>query len=103
MKFILLSLNMVAMLLLGMYLLNIFSIDTYGVNGIILLFVLSMSMVLIADSIIKEFKISNPLFFILPGLAAVIVSVMVLRQLSILTALSILFLVPGVVMFIRKK
>jgi hypothetical protein len=93
---------MIVMITLGVFLLNIFSISEYGINGIGLILFSSIAIAWIANNMIEEYKISNPLFFILPGLAATILSIVLTRSVSIVTIIAVLFLVPGIVMFIRK-
>lgn len=102
MRFILLSLNMIVMVTLGVYLLNLFSINEFGINGIGLILFSSLAMAFLANYLIDEYHVSNPLFFILPGLAGSLLSVLAVRGTSIITIVSVLFIVPGLVLFIRK-
>ncbi len=91
------------MVVIGVYLLNLFSVQDYGMNGIGLIVITAVAISVFANYLIETHQITNPLFFILPGLAASIFSVMAVRELSIITIVGVLFLVPGLVMFIRKS
>ncbi|MEM3408347.1 MAG: hypothetical protein QW054_05435 [Candidatus Micrarchaeia archaeon] len=103
MRFMLLSLNIIIMVALGVYLLNIFSVNELGINGIGLIVISSLAITMFANYLIEERYVSNPLFFILPGLAASVISVLATKGLSIITIIAILFIVPGLVMLIRDK
>jgi len=103
MKFVLLSMNVIIMVLLGCYLLNVFSLAQLSFNIIGFLFVMSLALAIIAEHMVSEYKITNPLFFILPGLAAALGSVLFMKQVSVVTVLGVLFLVPGIILIIRKK
>lgn len=103
MKFILLSLNMIIIVALGVYLLNSFNINEFGINGIGFVILSGLAITLFADYLIKENGIKNPLFFILPGLAAVLISVLAIRGLSFISIAGILFTVPGLTMLIIKN
>jgi len=103
MKFVLLSANVIVMVLLVGYLLNLFSLADLSINVIGFLFFASLTMALIANHIIEEYKIANPLFFVLPGLAAALTSVLMLKQVSVVTVLGMLFLIPGVMLTVKKK
>lgn len=99
----LLSLNVIVMVALGAYLLNIFSVNEFGINGIGLIVVSSVAIAMFANYLIEENHVSNPLFFILPGLAASVISILAMKGLSIITIIGVLFIVPGLVMLIREK
>ena len=103
MKFVLLSANVIVMVLLGGYLLNLFSLADMSVSVVGFLFFAAVAMALVANQMIEEYKITNPLFFVLPGLAAALASVLFLKQVSVVTVLGMLFLIPGIMLTVRKK
>ena len=102
MRFILLGLNVIVLVLLGAYLLNLMGISTLGVNTLGALFLASVAALLVIDQMVEKLQMSNPYMYLIPGLVAVVAPVIMVRQVSVITLLGVLFMVPGIVLFVKK-
>jgi len=116
MKFFLLCLNVVILLLLGTYLMNLFEIKSYESMTFVYLFVAAVTMVLMANEFIEKFSIGNPLYFVIPGMlaiafpliigkpvATVIASPLIIgKPVTAAIALGWLLLAPGIVLIVRS-
>jgi len=100
-RFFLLSLNVVILLLLGVYLLNLFGIKAYDPTTMVYLFVASIAVVLISNEFIETYKLSNPIYFIAPGVVAVAAPFVLGKPIAAAIALGWLCLAPGLVLLIR--
>jgi hypothetical protein len=102
MRFILLGLNVIVLVLLGAYLLDYMGISTLGVNALGALFFVSVAALLVVDQMVEKLQMANPWMYLVPGLVAVVAPIVIVRQVSIITLLGVLFTVPGIVLFVRK-
>ena len=102
MRFILLGLNVIVLVLLGAYLLDLMGISTLGVNTLGALFLASVAALLVIDQMVEKLQMSNPYMYLIPGLVAVVAPVIIVRQVSVITLLGVLFMVPGIVLFVKK-
>ena len=103
MKLILLGLNVIVLVLLGAYLLNLMGMSTLGVNTLGALFLASMAALLIINQMVEKLQMSNPWMYLVPGMVAVVAPLIMVRQLSVVSILGVLFAVPGIVLMVRKK
>jgi len=102
MRFILLGLNVIVLVLLGAYLLNLMGISTLGVNTLGALFLASVAVLLVIDQMVEKLHMANPFMYLVPGLVAMVAPIIIVRQVSVITLLGVLFTVPGIVLFVRK-
>ncbi|MCS7109639.1 MAG: hypothetical protein NZ903_02485 [Candidatus Micrarchaeota archaeon] len=102
MKSILISVNTIIIVLIIAYLTNLFSIAELGINALGLVFASSLAITLLSHYLVEEYNISNALFFILPALASVLISVLAVKALSIITIIGVLFLLPGITLLLKR-
>ena len=100
-KFFLLSLNVVILLLLGVYLFNLFNVKAYDPITMIYLFVAAIAVVLISNEFIERYNLSNPVYFIAPGVVAIAAPFILGKPVAAAIALGWLCLAPGLVLLIR--
>ncbi|VVB73891.1 Uncharacterised protein [uncultured archaeon] len=102
MRFILLGLNVIVLVLLGAYLLDFMGISALGMNTLGALFLASVAGLLVVDQMVEKLQMTNPWMYLVPGIVAVVAPVIIVRQVSVITLLGVLFTVPGIVLFVRK-
>ena len=102
MKFFLLCLNVVILLLLGTYLMNLFGIKSYEPMTFVYLFVAAVAMVLVANEFIERFSIGNPVYFVIPGMLAIAFPLIIGKPVAAAIALGWLLLAPGIVLIVRS-
>lgn len=95
-RFLLFGLTISMLLLLGMYLLDLFSVRAFGSESIVMLFATAVVVILVSDGMMKQYKIANPLYFLVPALF--VLGVCYISGLkSIAIAFAIMLAMPGVV------
>ena len=102
MKFFLLCLNVVILLLLGTYLMNLFGIKSYEPTTFVYLFVAAVAIVLVANEFIEKFSIANPIYFVIPGMLAIASPLIIGKPVAAAVALGWLLLAPGIVLIVRS-
>jgi len=103
MRMVLLGLNVIVLVLLGAYLLNLTGINTLGVNALGALFVMSVAAMLVIDQMVEKLQMSNPWMYLVPGMVAAVAPFIMVRQVSAITLLGVLLTVPGIVLLIRRN
>jgi len=73
MRFILLGMSVTMLLLLGIYLLNLFDVRSLENGALILLFVMSLAALLVSNEAIEKYGLTNPLYLIAPAFAVLFV------------------------------
>jgi len=101
-KFLLLGLNVTILMVLGIYLMNLFNIRGYDTITLVYLLAASLIVTFISNEFIEKFKINNPIYFIVPGLLAAIAPFILGKQVSAAIALGWLLLAPGIVLLVRS-
>ena len=102
MKFLLLCLNVVILLMLGLYFINPFDIKSSEPITFAYLFIAAILIVVIANEFVEKFNFSNPLYFLVPGIFAVVAPFIVGKQIAVAIALGLLLLAPGIVLLLRN-
>jgi hypothetical protein len=115
-KFLLLGLNATIIMILAIYLINPSDIRGHDTIILVYLFVASLIVIVVANEFIEKFKISNPVYFIVPGLLAMLAS-SIIKEPSYITSGSMdiiqfydiiikmlgwLLLAPGIVLLVRS-
>jgi len=101
-KFFLLSLNIIILFLLGVYLLDLFKLSAYNPVTFVYLFMAAMVMVLIANEFVEKYNISNPTYFIIPGVLAIVAPIISGKPATVALVLGWLLLAPGIVLLVRS-
>ena len=101
-KFLLLGLNVTVLMILGIYLMNLFNVRGYDNITLVYLFAAALIVTVLANEFIEKFKISNPVYFIIPGLLAAAAPFILGRPISAAIALGWLLLAPGIVLLVRS-
>jgi len=101
-KFLLLGLNVTVLMILGIYLLNLFNVRGYDNITLVYLFVAALIVTVVSSEFVEKFKINNPIYFIVPGLLAAIAPFILGKQISAAIALGWLLLAPGIVLLVRS-
>jgi hypothetical protein len=95
-RFLLFGLTISMLLLLGMYLLDLFSVRAFGSESIVMLFATAVVAILVSDGMMKQYKLVNPLYFLVPALFVIgVCYISGLR--SIAVAFALMLAMPGVV------
>jgi len=101
-RFFLLSLNVVILLLLGTYLINLFNIKAYESVTFVYLFVAAVAVVLISNEFIEKFELGNPIYFFLPGVIAIVAPFVMGKIIPAAIVVGWLMLAPGIVLLSRN-
>jgi len=101
-RFLLMSLNVVVLLFLGMYILDLFSIKSYEVATMAYLLFAAIAVTLIANEFVDKFSLSNPIYFIVPAVVAIVAPLIIGKPISAVMAIGWMMLAPGMVMIVRS-
>jgi hypothetical protein len=82
-----------------MYLLDLFSIKSLSNEGIVLLFAGAVISLLVTDSAIERFKLSNPFYIIIPATVVLFASFIIGFRIAI--AFSLMLCIPAIIVAIR--
>jgi len=95
-RFVLFGFSVSMLLLLGIYLLNVFNVREFGSEAIVLLFAVAVIALLVTDSLMKTYKMLNPLYFLVPGIVVLTVCYIYgFRNIAI--AFALMLAMPGIV------
>lgn len=100
MRFLLLGMSVSILMLLAIYLLDLFSVRSFGNESIVLLFAGAVIALLVADGAMVRYGISNPLYLIVPA-AAVLFVCYAAGFRAIAVAFSLMMSVPAIVATVR--
>ena len=103
MRLILLGFNVIVLVLLGAYLLNLTGLNSLGINVMGALFLISIASLLVIDQMVDKLRMSNPWMYIVPGLVTMVATVITVKQVSVITLLGALLTVPGIVLLVRSS
>jgi hypothetical protein len=98
-RFLLLGFTISLMILFTMYLLDLFSIKSLSNEGIVLLFAGAVISLLVTDSAIERFKLSNPFYIIIPATVVLFASFIIGFRIAI--AFSLMLCIPAIIVAIR--
>lgn len=99
-RFLLLGLSVSILMLLAIYLLDLFSVRSFGSESIVLLFAGAVIALLVADGAMGRYGISNPLYFAVPVAAALFVCYAAGFR-SIAVAFALMMATPAIVATMR--
>ena len=106
MRLVLLGANVSILILLGVYLLNLFSIRDAGIESIAMLFLASITALVLVNEFVERYQIKNFLAFLVPGLAAIAVSFLYrgggAGLIPVAFVLGVMLTVPGIVLLLQS-
>ena len=100
MKFILLGANVAILVLLGVYFLNLFAIQQYGIMTLAFLLAATLIVLLLFQEMKETLKLENPLVYVAPAVLGI--SVSMLNPHPVMLVLGWALAIPALVMLMQK-
>ncbi|MEM2974099.1 MAG: hypothetical protein QW112_00510 [Candidatus Micrarchaeia archaeon] len=100
-KFFLLAVGVALLIVLGMYLLDIFNIRNYDTMTILYAVMAVVIATLLSSEIIDKFELRNPAYFVVPGIIAVAALFITGKFVPIALVIGCSLLAPGIALLIR--